>query len=435
MRGDLPDREVAYALIQDHVKPGLLFLGTEFGLYVTLDEGMHWHRLKGGFPTIQVRDLEIQRDWNDLAVATFGRGFYILDDYTPLRQLTEEVLAGEEAILFPAREALLYVEQSDRVGDRGQGFWTTSNPPYGAVFTYWLREGLKTRRELRIEAEQEARESETDEPVASLAELREEDLEVEPTVFLVVRDDQGSLVRRVKATREAGLQRVAWDLRWPPAAPTDLTPADDLLPWETPERGPLALPGVYTAALEAMVGEDWQALAGPVDFAVVPLDLATLTPENEAAVMAFREQVRELRRAILGASRSIEEADRRVAHLRQALVDTPEAEVALLAELEALKQELDGIRLAFEGDRTKAERNVFTPPSLVERVERIASDQWYTTQAPTTTHEQAYAWASEAYEVELGRLQALFADLESLEERAEAAGAPWTPGRIPGSKR
>ena len=431
MRGDLPDREVAYTLIQDHIAPKLLFVGTEFGLYATLDEGAHWHQLKGGFPTIQVRDLEIQRDWNDLAVATFGRGFYILDDYTPLRTMSEERLATDEAILFPTREALLYIEQPERVGDRGKGFWTTPNPPFGAVFTYWLRDGLKTKKELRIEAETEARENETDAPLPSMEELREEDLELEPAVFLTVWDGQGSLVRRVKAPQDAGLHRVAWDLRWPPAAPTDLSSETDLSPWHTPERGPFAFPGSYSAALEARVGAEWRPLAGPVDFEVVPLNLATLTPEDQAAVMDFRQEVRELRRNVLGASKVLDEIDKSVKHLRQALVDTPEADPALMVELEGLKARLDAIQLAFAGDRTKSSRNVFTPPSLVGRVERIASDQWDTTQAPTTTHQQAYDWATEAYESELAEIKELVVDLEALEEKAEEAGAPWTPGRVP----
>ena len=431
MRGDLPDREVAYTLIQDHVKPELLFVGTEFGLYVTIDEGNHWHRLKGGFPTMQVRDLEIQRDWDDLAVATFGRGFYILDDYTPLRAMTEDSLATDEAILFPTREALLYIEQPDRVGDRGKGFWTTPNPPFGAVFTYWLRDGLKTKTDLRIEAETEAREDETDAPLATMEELRAEDLALEPAVFLTVRDGQGSLVRRVKAEQGAGLHRMAWDLRLPPAAPTDLAPEANRSPWATPEKGPLAFPGSYTAALEARVGTEWRPLGGPVDFEVVPLNLATLTPEDQAAVMAFRQEVRELRRNVLGASEVLGEIDQRVSHLRQALLDTPEADLALLVELEGLKSQLDSIQLAFSGDRTRSSRNVFTPPSIVGRVERIASDQWDTTQAPTTTHKQGYQWASEAYEAELSKMRQLVVALETLEEKADAAGAPWTPGRMP----
>ena len=431
IRGDLPDRQVAYSMIQDHEKPELLFIGTELGLFVTLDEGTHWHQVKGGLPTIQVRDLDIQRDWNDLALATFGRGFYILDDYTSLRGLSEERLADTEVILFPTRDVLLYIEQADRVIERGHGFWNAKNPPYGAVFTYWLRDGLKTKQELRIEAEDKARDEETAAPVATLAELREEDLEVEPSLFLVVRDNQGSIVRRVKAGDEAGLQRVAWDLRLAPAVPTDLSPKTDLAPWETPDRGPLAMPGTYTARLESQIEGTWAALTEPVDFEVKPLNLSTFAPSDPQAVMAFRSETRELRRAVLGATQILEEVDNRLKHLRQALVDAEGVDPALMAELEGIKGRFDAINLAFNGDKTKEGRNVFTPPSIVSRVQRIAYDQWQTTQSPTNTHQQAYLWASEAFAAEFANLKQLLADLEAVEDKAEAAGAPWTPGRIP----
>ncbi len=431
MRGDLPDRQVAYTLIQDHVKPELLFIGTEFGLWVTLDEGTHWHQLKGGLPTIQVRELDIQRDWEDLAVATFGRGFYILDDYTSLRGMTEERLANEEAILFPTREALRYIEQSDRIIERGNGFWTASNPPYGAVFTYWLRDGFKTKRELRTEAEKKARKDKSETPLASMAELREEDLELEPGVFIVVRDDEGAVVRRVAADRKKGLHRVAWDLRWPSAAPTDLSPAKDRAPWDQPDRGPLALPGFYTASLEERSGGDWKTLFGPLTFEVEALELATLTAVDRTAVESFQKEVRELRRFVLGASKLTDEVKNRLDHLRQALVDTPEADPALMAELEGLKTRYDDIVLVLRGDATKAGRNVFTPPSIISRVERIASDQWYTTQAPTTTHRKAFEWAAAAFATEKEKLEQLVSDLDAFEAKAGEANAPWTPGRMP----
>ncbi len=431
MRGDLPDRQVTYTLVQDHVKPELLFLGTEFGLFVTLDEGDHWHQLEGGLPTIQVRDLDIQRDWNDLAVATFGRGFWILDDYTPLRAMSEETLADNEAILFPTRDALLYIEQSDRIIDRGHGMWHAENPPFGAVFTYWLRDGFKTKRDARLELEKKAREEESDAPVATMAELREEDLEVGPKAFLVVRDAAGSIIRRVEAGQEAGLQRVAWDLRLASAAPTDLTPRTDLMPWESPEKGPLALPGTYSATLESRIAGEWRALSEPTSVTVVPLDLGTLRPADPQAVMAFRMETRELRRNVLGAQKLLGEVDNRLQHLREAFVATSDLDPALMVELEGLKARYDAVDLAMNGDRTKSGRNVFTPPSIVSRVQRIAYDQWDTTQAPTNTHRQAYLWASEAFASALADIEQLVVDLEALEQQAEAAGAPWTPGRVP----
>ncbi len=429
--GGLPDRQIAYTLIQDHEKPELLFLGTEFGLFATLDEGGSWLQLQGGLPTIQVRDLDIQREWNDLAVASFGRGFFILDDYTPLRELSEERLAEQEAILFPARQALRYMEKSDRVMSRGAAFWTAPNPPYGAVFTYWLRDGLETLRERRIEAEKEAREAEADPPLPSMDELRAEDLEVAPALFLVVRDDTGEVVRRVSVDREAGLHRAAWDLRWPAASPTDLRPPSDLMPWEEPDRGPLVVPGVYAVSLESRVAGATEVLSGPVDVDVVPLELATLAAGDKAAVMAFQKEVRELRRAVLGAEHFTGEVGGRVRHLRRALADTPAAGAALMVELEGVKGRLDEIRLALVGNPTKAERNVFQPPSIQERVDRITWDLWYHTQPPTETHRKAYRWAADAFAGQLAALEVLATDLAALEAKAEAAGAPWTPGRMP----
>ncbi|MEM6455319.1 MAG: glycosyl hydrolase [Acidobacteriota bacterium] len=437
MRGDMPDREIVYTLIQDHEVPSLLFAGTEFSLYVTLDEGEHWHKLKGGLPTIQVRDLDIQREWNDLALATFGRGYYILDDYTPLRALAREAAAdgGDDdsaARLFPIRTALRYIEQRSRIGSRGHSFWTAENPPYGAVFTYWLRDGLKTLREQRLETEKEARaDDEIPTPVASMDELRTEDLETAPAAYVVVRDAAGAVVRRVEAPRKAGLHRVAWDLRWPSAAPTELVRPANLPPWVTPDRGPLALPGRYSATLEARVNGDWQPLTDAVDFEVEALALATLKADDVAAMQAFQEDVRGLRRAVLGASRLSGEVGQRINHLRKALADAPDADPALSAEVEALHDRLDAIQLAMRGDATRGERNVFTPPSIVQRVERIVSDQWWTTQAPTQTHRQAFGWATEAFAPQHKALAALVSDLEALEARAEAADVPWTPGRMP----
>ncbi|MFG0320226.1 MAG: WD40/YVTN/BNR-like repeat-containing protein, partial [Planctomycetota bacterium JB042] len=87
--GDLPDRNIVWSLMEDHVKEDLLFAGTEFGCFVTLDGGEKWHKLAAGIPNVAVRDMDLQRRENDVVVGTFGRSFYVLDDYSPLRHLTE----------------------------------------------------------------------------------------------------------------------------------------------------------------------------------------------------------------------------------------------------------------------------------------------------------------------------------------------------------
>jgi len=431
IRGDLPDREVVYTVIQDHVKPGLLFAGTEFGLYATLDEGGRWLPLDGGFPTIQVRDLDIQREWNDLAVATFGRGFYILDDYTPLRELSEQRLGSEQAILFPVRDAHSYIPKRSRIVERGHGFYTADNPPFGALLTYWLADDVRTAREERIEAEKQALEADADPPIPSMDELRAEDLEVAPVLLAVVRNAGGEVVRRLPLDRTAGLHRTAWDLRWPSASPVDLAPAEDLAPWEEPDRGPLVAPGEYSVTLEIQREGALEAFAGPQSFRVTALDLDTLEPDDPAAAHAFRLEVRKLRRAAAGAGEKLDEVADRIAHLRQGLRDTPEAPEELMRELEGLQTRLDDLRLGLEGDRTRGERNVFTPPSISDRVARLAGDLWTTTAAPTGTQRKAFGWASEGLERVLRDLGTLVDELAALEDRSEEAGVPWTPGRVP----
>jgi hypothetical protein len=118
VRYDRPSGEIVHSLMQDHVNPRLLFAGTEFGLYFTVDEGEHWVQLEGNLPTIQVRDIDIQRRESDLALGTFGRGYYILDDYSPLRTVSEEALASGDHLL-PVKDALLYIEKTSRQLDRG----------------------------------------------------------------------------------------------------------------------------------------------------------------------------------------------------------------------------------------------------------------------------------------------------------------------------
>jgi len=427
--GDLPDREIAYAVMQDHVKPELLFVGTEFGVYFTLNEGANWIKLKGKLPTIQVRDIDIHRGENDLVLATFGRGFYVLDDYTPLREVSDAALE-QETVLFPTRKALRYVEKTSRVGSRGATFYTADNPKFGATFTYYLKEGFKTLEDQRIDAEKEAAKAETDPVIPTYEELRAEEEQIEPAVFLTVRDAEGNVVRRVDGASSKGLHRATWDLRWPSSRPTSLKKANRD-PWDREPSGQLAVPGTYTVTLSKVVDGVVTDLAGPQNFEVVELGLNRFRAESFAEALAFQQKTADLQRAVTGALKWADEADERLTHTRRALSDAPRADTALLAESQRLQTELDDILIQLKGDTTREKRNVFTPPSISDRVNRIVGGQWDTTSAPTTTNLKDYQWAAEAFATELNRLKVLSAALDVFERQLEAAGTPWTPGRLP----
>ncbi|MGH9465476.1 MAG: WD40/YVTN/BNR-like repeat-containing protein [Thermoanaerobaculia bacterium] len=431
--GDLPERGSVYTVAEDHVDPDLLFAGTEFGVYFSIDGGGKWIELEGGMPTIAVRDLEIQRRENDLVVGTFGRGFYILDDYTPLREVSEELL-GEAAVLFPARKAPLFMKSyalgyNDKAF-MGDSFYAAPNPPLGAVFTYYLKEGLQTRREQRRESEKEIVEKGEALSYPSWDDLRAEDREEDPAMILTVRDETGAVVRRVTGPVEKGFQRVAWDLRYPPADPTSLEEAEEEA-FDSPPIGPLAVPGTYSVTLAQRVEGALTELAGPVSFEIAPALASTLAETDRAALTAFQRQTARLQRAVLGATEAAGETATRITHLRKAALDTPAGDPAWLDRLDGIEGRLEDLQVALEGDSTVASRSEPTPPAITDRVGQVVSGHWTATSAPTATHRRNYEIAAEAFAPVLEGLHGVEADLAALEAEMEAAGAPWTPGRLP----
>jgi hypothetical protein len=223
--GDLPARGTAWVIAEDHLDRNLLFVGTEFGVYVSREGGNKWVRLKGGLPTIQVRDIAIQKRSNDLVLATFGRGFYILDDYSPLREWKPDV-ATHAAKVYASRPAYLYAESSPLglPGNsfQGHGQYLAENPPFGAVITYSLKDGLKSQRARRREADAAALKKNVDSPYPPWDSLKVEDRQEDPAVVVVtVSDSAGRMVRRFTAPATAGLHRVAWDLRLQPTSPVN----------------------------------------------------------------------------------------------------------------------------------------------------------------------------------------------------------------------
>jgi photosystem II stability/assembly factor-like uncharacterized protein len=433
--GNLPARGTVYAIVEDPVKRDLLFAGTEFGVFFTVDGGANWVQLKGGIPTQQARDLAIQEREGDLVVATFGRGFYVLDDLSPLREVGETALASTEARLYPVRNTWMFVPSTPFGGDDkasfGDAYFTAPNPPFGAVFTYYLRDGYKSLKEQRREADQSKAKKGEDVFYPSWDDLRKEDREEPPTVVLTVTDEDGQVVRRVEGPAKSGFQRVAWDLRYPAFEPTRLTPPDDD-PFSPKPAGPLAAPGTYTVTLAKRVGGVTTPLSEPRTFRTTPLGEASLPDPDREALLAFQRKTGRLQRAVMGAIRSAGEAQVRIDHLKKALADTPGADPKLADEVRAIEGRLKDLRVELTGDDTVARRNEPTAPSIADRVQQVVFGHWYATTDATATHRRNYEIASGQFAPVLERLRALvLVDLKRIEDAAEKAGAPWTPGRVP----
>jgi photosystem II stability/assembly factor-like uncharacterized protein len=435
--GNLPERGTVYVVIDDPKDPNMLYAGTEFGLYFTRDGGQRWTRLRGGLPTIMVRDLTFQRREDDLVVATFGRGFYILDDVDALRGATPAVLAREGA-LFPVPRAPLYIESSPLGGrgaaHRGAEFFTTPNPAYGATFTYYLRSELRTRRARRQAADRAAAGRGEDVRYPPWDSLRVEDREEAPAMVLTVTDPEGRVVRRLTGPVTAGFQRVTWDLRYPAMNPPTLAPpppageGDGFGPGPI---GPLVAPGTYTVTLAKRVDGETTPVGEPQKFEVYMLDGggASRTP----AVVAFQEKTAALQRAILGAAASINETQARMQLLKRALDAAPNAPAQLRTDLDGIEKRLQALEDSLSGDPTIGRRQEPTPPSLTQRFNGLTGGFWSNSLgAPTGTMQRQYEIVSSQFGRILEQLRTLVeTDLRRVESGAEAAGAPWTTGRVP----
>ncbi len=433
--GDLPERGSVYAVIEDPGDRNLLFAGTEYGLYFTQDGGTHWIQLKGDFPTIAVRDLWIQKRWNDLDVATFGRGFWVLDDYRPLRTLTPEA-ANNDVTLFPTRDAQLYVERAHLglpgKSFQGDSYFTAPNPPFGASFTYYLKKTIETKKKQRWEAEAKIEKSVGNEPVPipPLQELHAEAREIEPAMVLVVSDEEGNVIRRINGPVKEGFHRVAWDLRYPSPAPVSLKPPGSD-PFSQPPSGPLVAPGKYSVRLYERINGVETPVADAQTFNVVPLYLSIMKESDRATVLAFSQKAARLQRAVMGAGRATHDALERVQYIRKAIDEMQNVDPKLVAEVNAVDIGLRDVNDEIHGDPILREHNEPAPASLMERVNN-AVGVLGTTSAPTATQQQSLDLATQEATQMLARLHQLIdTDLASIDKQLNAAGAPWTPGRIP----
>ena len=430
---DLPARGSVYSVAQDPVVPELLFAGTEFGVYFSRDGGGHWVELTGGgFPTVAVRDLAIHKRENDLVLATFGRGFWVLDDYAPLREATGEALA-KDAHLFGVRDALIYVP-SRRLGlsdksFQGESYYNAANPAFGAVITYYLKDAPKTLKEQRQAAEKKAADAGETVRYPSFEAMRAEDQEEAPYLLFTIADERGDVVRRIKTPARKGISRIAWDLRYPPEVPVDLSGPGEENPFSDPDVGPLVTPGTYTVSLSKVVDGVPEALVPAREFRVVPLNNATLAAQDKASLLTFQQEAGAVLREVQAGGRRLGEASNRLRFVKEAIRLTPDLPEATLGEARSLERRVAEIRIRLNGDGSVARRQFETPPSIQDRIGFVMYGSYSATQAPGEAQRNLVRDARAQFGELLPEIDRLLADLEALEARLEAAGAPFTPGR------
>jgi photosystem II stability/assembly factor-like uncharacterized protein len=464
--GNLPENGGVYAIAEDHVDKNLLFAGTEFGLYFTKIGGEKWIKLNVGLPTIMVRDLVVQKQMDDLVIGTFGRGIYVLDDYSPLRNATNEMLTKESA-LFPVKTALSYMPNSffGAENNVGSGFWLGQNPQFGAPITYNLGTGYTTKRQQRQQRERAATMRGETPPYPTPEELRAEATEEAPTIIVSIADASGKVIRRFDTAATRGLHRVNWDLRTQgstlPPAPVAATGGGrggfgggggrggagggagagagagggdeeemQMMFGRGGGAGALVVPGKYTVTLAKRVGGVVTPLPGSQSFEVQPEGPASL--QDRTALSEFNEKLSRLQKAMTATQESLTEARTRVSAIRRAIDATPSLPLKLREQAGAMERSLEEIDMALNGDRIMRSHQEGVPASIAEHVQGAASPVRTTTGHPTKTAAEQYQIASDALAVEIPKLRKLLeTDIKALEKQLDAAGAPATPGRLP----
>ena len=434
IQNNLPERGTVYCVAEDFKNANLLFAGTEFGVFFSIDGGGKWTQLKGGLPPIAIKDMEIQKRDNDLVVATFGRGYYVLDDYTPLRALAREDL-DKTAFISPARNAWMYIE-SHPLGIRGKGFqgesyYNAPNPTPGSMFTYYLKDEIKTFKENRQETEKEKIKNNLPPYYPSIDSLRLEDAESDPYLLFTIYDENGNAVRHLKAPAKKGIHRIVWDFRTDAKEPINFTPFNEENVFSSPPKGIFVLPGTYTVSMGKYEAGSYVELVAAQPFKIEALNMASMPSSDKKTLFAFGKKISELNRAVDGTNAYRAELVNKLKYIREAILKAPSIKQEVMQNIFVLDKRLIDVDVKLNGDATLLKREFDAPPSINSRVSSIMDGMLTTTAGATNTFINSYNDAAKEFEPILQEVKSIDGEIKKLDLLLETNNAPYTPGRLP----
>jgi photosystem II stability/assembly factor-like uncharacterized protein len=365
--GDLPSRGSIYTIAEDHVNPNLLFIGTDFGLFTTLDGGVKWSQLKNNFPTIAVKDLEIQRRENDLVIATFGRGFYVLDDYSILRSLANP--DNQKNKIFPVKDAWLFNESNplgndanDIFGTQGDSYYVGQNPPIGAVIRFSVGEIPQSIKQKRKKAEKEMIEKGTLKGYPSLDSFELEDQEILPFYFLTFYDGQGQIIRKEQISVSPGINTFLWDGRVMPTHTLQATGG------RRRGGGLPVLPGKYSVDISYFDGNKAAIVSNKQSFEIKSLGWATMPAKDVAGLKSFADESAKIAKIVNGSDEYLRHLSNKQKLLKSALLLLPNADMNLNAKLNEIELHIHKLNTSINGNSSLNSRQFETLPGLRQRL-------------------------------------------------------------------
>lgn len=421
----IPDKHLVWRLVQDHINPNLLFIGTEYGLFFTLNGGKAWTKLKGKVPTISFRDLVIQKRENDLVAASFGRGFYILDDYSALRELPQEGLP-EESKLFPVKDALWYIERSQlsfepNKGSQGDAHFVAPNPEFGATFTYYMDEVPELIKDTRQKNEEK---NPNDIPFPGWESLEAEKLETLPQVWFTIKNNYGEVVRHLAIKAEKGIHRMTWDLRY--------ATKDAILLNETSQisdqinaSGLLVAPGDYNVTMYLNNHGELTQLGSPESFSVKPLYEGTLRGNSQEAISEFWRAYEDCIRKVSAVDLGLNKAQDKTKALKKAILRSSTNANANLKKLQNINDKVNQLKTDFMGNSAKLEVGEKNPPTINDRMFAVYRGLEKSTYGPTESHKRQLEIVKEVTANLRNSLDSIAREIENLESQLKNSGAPY----------
>ena len=428
---NLPKNGSIKAFNEDFIDKNLLFVGTEFGLFVSNSGGKKWTQWNAGLPPVPIKDIVIQKRENDLILATFGRGFAILDNYAPLRNITKSNL-DKEAYLFPVKEAKIFIPKNP-IGGRDKSFkgatyFNAPNPPVGAVIWYHLKNDNKTIKELRQEKEKDEASKGKGNLYPTNDSIRLEALEEKAFLLFIIRNDSGQEVRRLRASANSGMRSIVWDLRYSSSNPLTFGEPDLSNPYTDPDFGPFVTPGKYQISMQLVKDGQITPLGNTAEITCDFLFKPTIEGIQGEQRVAIIEGFTELRRNAAAAGQYMAGLSQDLNTVKKAIsyagMDSDFA--AKTKELQALWNRLN---MQLNGDNILASHEFETTPGIYGLIETSMYGLSFSTVGPTQSHIDAYKQAKSAFDtwtLEAQKLDQLYTELQAL---LDANQVPYTPGR------
>ncbi|MEZ4907901.1 MAG: glycosyl hydrolase [Saprospiraceae bacterium] len=386
---DLPKNSPVHTIKQDFVNSDLLFLGTEFGLYFTKDNGKQWIQLKSGLPTIAVMDIDINKKENDLVLATFGRGFYVLDNYSSLRNIDDKMVE-KDFVLFSPETATLYVPKSRGGYGFGSMEYFDKNEPFGITFDYYVKEVPKTLKEIRHDKEAELIKTKSKIPIPDLDELRKENDEIDPYLSFVIKDSEKKEIRKLNTKFSKGISRITWNLKKSEEYPQNKK-FNDFNPIKTGGDDFYVQPGDFYVDVIKYVRGNFDTLITDQKFVVKKLNLSTLNNENLTELADNQDKLDEVFKESNYFINEFNEVKSQFVSFQQLANNTPGVSGAVSEKLESIGKKLSDMEWEIYGQIPKAsyEERIPQPVPLHDRLDYVNYSHNSTFQPFTETEKDA----------------------------------------------